>query len=222
MSTQEPSSARLILTLGAAGLIAGLLLASVYQWAHPIIEQHRKEARQAAIFRVLPGTKRILTHTRANGHLMKLEEDAAGVSAPVIYEGLDANDHRVGYALLGDGSGWTDTISLIFGFDPTRNQLTGMEVLESRETPGLGDKIVNDRSFLDQFKELAVVPAVVAVKKGQSKAPNEVDCITGATISSKAVVQIINDSLEQWKPVLRAPDSQSSVEVNANSQEQRP
>ena len=73
-----------------------------------------------------------------------------------------------------------------------------MEVLESRETPGLGDKIIKDQEFLDNFRDLAIEPEVVAVKSGTRKAPNEVDSISGATISSKAVVNIINAGNSQW------------------------
>ena len=72
-----------------------------------------------------------------------------------------------------------------------------MEVLESRETPGLGDKIIKDADFVGAFRDLAVEPAIVAVKSGRSR-DNEVDAISGATISSKAVVKIINASNQRW------------------------
>jgi electron transport complex protein RnfG len=72
-----------------------------------------------------------------------------------------------------------------------------MEVLESRETPGLGDKIIKDDTFLANFRDLAVDPEVVVVKAGRSR-DNEVDAISGATISSKAVVRIINESNARW------------------------
>jgi electron transport complex protein RnfG len=72
-----------------------------------------------------------------------------------------------------------------------------MEVLESRETPGLGDKIIKDTDFVGNFRNLAVDPTVVVVKAGRTS-DNEVDAISGATISSQAVVKIINMSNERW------------------------
>ena len=72
-----------------------------------------------------------------------------------------------------------------------------MQVLESRETPGLGDKIRKDHSFLDSFHDLAISPKVVAVKTGR-KHDNEVAASSGATISSVAVVRIINEANARW------------------------
>ena len=71
-------------------------------------------------------------------------------------------------------------------------------MLESRETPGLGDKINKDVDFLANFTDLAVEPTIVGVKKGEKAKPNEVDCITGATISSKSVIKILNTSTGEW------------------------
>ena len=73
-----------------------------------------------------------------------------------------------------------------------------MEILESRETPGLGDKIYKDMAFVGNFTELSIDPTIVVVKKNTRSQPNEVDAITGATISSKAVVRIINETQAIW------------------------
>jgi electron transport complex protein RnfG len=79
-----------------------------------------------------------------------------------------------------------------------------MEILDSRETPGLGDKIYKDAAFVANFASLSVDPEIVAVKKGNKSAPNQIDAITGATISSKAVVKIINTANALWLPRLEA------------------
>ena len=76
-----------------------------------------------------------------------------------------------------------------------------MQILESRETPGLGDRIYKDRDFVGAFRDLAIEPEIELVKDGAS-APNQVDGITGATISSLAVVRIINQSNVEWLPRL--------------------
>ena len=57
-------------------------------------------------------------------------------------------------------------------------------------------------NFVDQFfagPETPMVGVKIGAGKGQ---PNEIDMITGATISSKAVIQIINNALAEWKPIL--------------------
>ena len=75
-------------------------------------------------------------------------------------------------------------------------------MLDSKETPGLGDKIFKDQTFVDQFFAGPETP-LVGVKAGAGKGlPNEIDTITGATISSKVVIDIINHGLEEWRPVI--------------------
>jgi electron transport complex protein RnfG len=77
-----------------------------------------------------------------------------------------------------------------------------MQVLENKETPGLGDKIEKDASFVAEF-DGAKAP-LVGVKAGAGVGePEEVDMITGATISSRAVIEIINHRLERLDPLLR-------------------
>jgi electron transport complex protein RnfG len=79
-----------------------------------------------------------------------------------------------------------------------------MAILESRETPGLGDKIYKDAAFVANFDSLSIDPEIVTVKKGRKSAPNEVDAITGATISSKAVARIIQQGNLRWAPRLES------------------
>jgi electron transport complex protein RnfG len=92
-----------------------------------------------------------------------------------------------------------------------------MEVLESRETPGLGDKIYKDAVFVGGFSALSVEPEIFAVKKGTKSRPNEIDTITGATISSKAVVRIINEAHAQWSAQLPTPGSEPRLKATESA-----
>ena len=86
-------------------------------------------------------------------------------------------------------------IRLIFGYDPGSGEVLGMKVLESKETPGLGDKIEKDSSFVAEFA--GVEAPLVGVKPGNAAGgEDEVVMITGATISSRAIIDIINHRLE--------------------------
>jgi electron transport complex protein RnfG len=97
--------------------------------------------------------------------------------------------------------GFADVIRVIFGYDPATKRLLGMKVIESKETPGLGDKIEKDTAFVRQFA--SVVAPLVGVKAGAGKGDStEVDLITGATISTRTVVRIINAALERLGPAL--------------------
>jgi electron transport complex protein RnfG len=90
-----------------------------------------------------------------------------------------------------------------------------MEVLESRETPGLGDKIYKDADFVASFTDLAIDPVIEVVKKGRGGGNNQVDAITGATISSRAVVRIINQANQDWLDNLPAPGSEPEISTEA-------
>ena len=125
---------------------------------------------------------------------------------PSVYAAYGDDGRFIGYAIPAEGAGFQDTISLIYGYDPARKRIVGLQVLESRETPGLGDKIFSDQGFLGSFKDLAVEPQVDLTKEKRT-ADNQVDAITGATISSTAVVKIVNAADAQWLPRLPPPEA---------------
>ncbi len=193
---REPSALRLVLTLTLAGLFSGLAIVGIYELTLPTITANQARELRAAVFTVLPGTvtMRRLVHTEDGLR----QATADGPDGPFVYGGYDADDRLVGYAIAGAGPGFQDTIRLLYGYRPAQRLVVGMAVLESRETPGLGDKIYKDAAFVANFRALAVDPRIVAVKKGTKSAPNEVDAITGATISSRAVVRILNESHRVW------------------------
>jgi H+/Na+-translocating ferredoxin:NAD+ oxidoreductase subunit G len=198
---REPSSVRLAGTLAVAGLVSGLILVGVYLGTLPRIQQNRAEALQAAIYRVLPGTKKIEPFAFENGALAPFSgRPGESSKAELVYLGRDAGGAPIGWAIPAAGAGFQDTIELLYGYDPARRSVIGLEVLESRETPGLGDKINSDPEFKANFGELLVEPKIDLVKRGEKNAKNQVDAITGATISSRAVVTILNKSNAEWLP----------------------
>jgi electron transport complex protein RnfG len=132
-----------------------------------------------------------------------------------IYAAYDQQGVFKGYAIPGAGPGFQDTIALIYGFDPAGKVIVGMDVLESRETPGLGDKIYKDAAFVSNFAALAVEPSVVTVKHGAKVAPHEIDAITGATISSKAVGKIIQQANVTWLPRLPPAGAEPALQAPA-------
>jgi len=192
----EASSAKLVLTLGLAGLLSGLIIVSVFEATLPTITAYKAKVLREAVFKVLPGTVSMKRMVYSDGRLAPSEVEEKGQEA--VFSGYDADGKLVGYAIPSAGPGFQDIISLLYGYLPESRKVVGMEILESRETPGLGDKIYKDLEFVANFHDLAVDPEIVTVKKGQKAAPNEVDAITGATISAKAVVRIINEGNQRW------------------------
>lgn len=193
---KEPSSIRLVLTLAIAGMISGFAIAGAYQITKPRIEANKARALREAVFQVVPGSSVMQKLVLRDGALVVLGGDEE-TDDPVVYSAYDEVGVFCGYALANDGAGFQDLIELLYGYDPVTKRVVGMRILASRETPGLGDKIFKDAAFVSIFDDLAVEPAIVVVKDGRD-ADHEVDSITGATISAKAVVKIINESNAFW------------------------
>jgi len=191
-----PSSLRLVLTLAIAGLISGIAIIGIYESTLPTITANKARELREAVFKVLPGVSQMQQLVYRNGELVAAEDREQGEQA--VYGGYNDQGVFIGYAIPGAGPGFQDTIALLYGYTPQRKLVLGMEVLESRETPGLGDKIYKDADFVGAFGALSIEPKIVAVKKGKKSQANEIDAITGATISSKAVVRIINETHTTW------------------------
>jgi electron transport complex protein RnfG len=197
---------RLVSTLAAAGGMAGLAIVFVFQWAQPRIEAHRAAVLRAAIQEVLGGPESYRTIWVRDGTLTA--ELPAGVDSTAldrVYLGRDAEGTPVGFAIAGALPGYQDFIRLLFGYDAEEGRVIGMKVLESKETPGLGDKIEKDTVWLAEFD--GAVPLLVGVKPERATGDeHEVDMISGATISSRTVINIINQRLEELQSLLDAYD----------------
>ena len=191
----EPSSFRLIATLGVAGFLSGLILVSMYILTKPTIAANKAEAQRIAIFKVLPGTTSFTPMKLADGKLVEAESP----TGDVIFLGLDEQGGMTGFAISDKEAGFQDFVGVIYGYRPGEKSIIGYEVLECKETPGLGDKIFKDEAFLANFTGLLVEPEIILVKRGEKKNPNEVDAITGATISSRTVVKLLNRTMAKWK-----------------------
>jgi electron transport complex protein RnfG len=102
-----------------------------------------------------------------------------------------------GWVIKAGGQGYADKIEMLIGLDPGENTITGLFVLEQKETPGLGNKIIFPE-WRDQFiRKKTDTPLVVA--KGNVQAPNAIDAVTGATISSRSVTGIVNRTIGDVK-----------------------
>ena len=197
------STFRLVATLAVAGIVAGILIALVNQHTKPIIDEYRAEQLRLAVYEVLPESRRYTTYYLVDGALSTdLPAGAKESDYKRVYAGYDESGVSVGVALSRGESGFQDVIMVIFGYNPVEMTLSGMKVLESKETPGLGDKIFKDQPWVDQFFAGPQAP-LIPVKPGAGKGrPGEIDTITGATISSKAVMAIINHAIAEWQPML--------------------
>jgi len=95
-----------------------------------------------------------------------------------------------GWVIKAGGQGYADKIELLVGLDPQVASVTGLFVLDQKETPGLGNKIALP-GWRRQFVGKSTAHPLVVVKGGPVAA-NAIDAVTGATISSRSVARIVN------------------------------
>jgi electron transport complex protein RnfG len=195
---------RLFATLGVAGAAAGLLIVTAYGLTQPTIQRNKAARLQAAVEEVLRAPARFDTLYVVGGALVRTRPASAlQQREELVFVGYDAEGRVVGYAIDASGAGFADVVHLIFGYDPATRTLIGFKVLENKETPGLGDKIEKDTAFVAHIAHAAA--PLRGVKAGKAADdPHDVDMITGATISSRAVIRIINGALERLGPMIDA------------------
>jgi len=92
------------------------------------------------------------------------------------------------------GPGLWSQIEILLSIYPNYKKLYGLRIINQNETPGLGARIVED-TFLNQFTNRSIQPSLKVVKFASK--PNEVDAVTGATITSEALEVIINNGIKR-------------------------
>ncbi len=114
------------------------------------------------------------------------------VGSSIYYVSKSVNVNSV--VFKAEGPGLWSMLELLLTVDSERTSLTRLEVLSQAETPGLGARM-SEPEFLEQFNNQLIRPQLNIVKRASKK--NEVDSITGATMTSNAIGRIINIAIEE-------------------------
>lgn len=117
------------------------------------------------------------------------------------YKAVSSDGGHIGWVLPAGGSGFADRIELLIGLDTQISTITGLYVLDQKETPGLGDNITTD-AFRERFRNAPTDRPLVVVKTDPSQ-ENEIRALSGATISSESVAAIVNGALANCRAPLR-------------------
>jgi electron transport complex protein RnfG len=182
-----------------SSFVFGLLLAAANAAWLPKIQQNKIDKLNRLMGGLLSGAEKF---ERA---LEQLEVDLPkGKKAKSdVYKALSADGRCIGWAFVAEGSGFADKIEVVIAVDEAFEDLAGFDVLASNETPGFGDQIKLNY-YQDQFKN-APAKKLELVKTGDDKKiDSEIVAITGATVSSQAVVDILNNYIGQVKKQLLA------------------
>jgi len=180
---------RMVLVLTIICIIAALLLGITYTLTIENIQLQMENAEKESLKSVLPDAKDF--SQKITGKNME------------YYKGFDVSGNVIGYALIGEGKGYSGPILVMIGVDKDIN-IKGIKILSHRETPGLGsrvEEVAGGRTVWDLLKgkktEKSLEPWFQ--KQFREKPIDKVDTITGATITSKAVIDAVKDNIEKFK-----------------------
>ena len=192
---------KIITVLTVACLLCAFFLALVQNLAEDKIELNAKGKIAKAISNLAPD-------------YVSLEEII--VDQDIIYKLRDKQAKPIGYAFSAQGQGYQGKIKLLSVINLDLTQLSGIEIVESLEIPGLGAKI-QEEPFKSQFHKLYLKGTIECVKAGSVDSPkvgatsqatklslaSQIQAITGATVSSRAVVNILNQRIESLKQQIK-------------------
>lgn len=184
-----PAPVRSMLLLGAIGLGAVVLLATLHELTRERIAEQADRAARTALQEVLPEVD--YDNDPADDTRVFKHPDAGAVTVHRAFR----DGQLVGAVLaLTTREGYSGPIRLLVGMQPD-GRVVAVRVVEHRETPGLGDGIELRRS--DWIRQFAGTrrddPAADAWRP--DRRGGDFDTLTGATITSSAVIRAVHAAL---------------------------
>ena len=186
-------------TLCAITLIAGLALSGVFSMTEDTIEAQELAKAAESYAEVVPGAESFEVDEAMTAAIEELNGEVYGSDFGKAYinnaiAGLDASGNVVGYVISAtSGDGFDGNITLSVGIS-TDGTVNGIAFTELNETAGMGMRC-DEEDFKSQFAGVNVSRFTLN-KAGGSTADDEIDSISGASISSGAVVNAVNAALD--------------------------
>ncbi|MBU4305892.1 MAG: RnfABCDGE type electron transport complex subunit G [Candidatus Omnitrophica bacterium] len=163
---------RLSGTLFAVALVCAVILAFVFQQTAPIIAEQKQ-----------------MLFERSCREVLKADRYQQNEKLPACYNAFDENGNFVGWCVKAQAKGYGGKMDLLVGVD-SQGMVTAVKVLEHKETPGLGSRM-SEPAFIDRFKQKNIEDIVLV----KGKTDKNIQAITGATISSRAVVDAVRSDV---------------------------
>jgi len=178
---KQDNIVKLVVVLTIICVISAFALALVYNVTkEPIAKQKRLE--------MIKAIKSVLPSSAVNDPV----KDKVTIEKKDIYIGKDKNNKVTGVAFkVYSKEGYGGTIEIMLGINCKDNSVNGIEILSMSETPGLGAKITEDW-FKNQYKKRNLKNTNWKVKKDGG----DIDQISGATISPRAVTKAVYNGLK--------------------------
>ena len=194
-------------------IVFSVSLAAVHLNLSPVIEENKTKETMEKIPVLVTGkdSKENADSMDISSRIVNVDKNGITKSY-TVYDARDKAGGTIGHVVKAKGQGYADKIELLLGLDSAGRTITGLFILDQKETPGLGNRIVDD-AWRNQYIGKSSDSALVVIK-GKSANKNEIDAVSGATISSRAVTDIVNSTLADLKTKIMTPESGNKMESN--------
>lgn len=213
---------RYFLVLAVVCTVAAFGVAGTFKMTRGRIEERAKAERLSAQQKVVSAPEFTVINPDAK-------------PAEQVVKATDDKGEILGYAAPGSARGYGGQVEVMVGMDAEARKIIGVSIVSQKETPGLGTRVAEIKSNVTWFsvvsgeKNAATETVPDFLKQFYEKTPEEaklgsgVQAITGATISSRAVVNAVQDAVgrirkavlgEQWDPA-GAGDKTGSTDPSA-------
>ena len=168
---------RPVIVLVAICAVAGTLLGVVHDITQPIADAIAEERAQETYAALVPEA----------ASFESLDCTVEGCTAALAAQ--DASGNAIGYVIVAQSKGYGGQVPIAVAFDLDGN-VTSITAMANGETPGLGTRVAEE-SYIGQYVGLTAVPITA----------DDIDLISGATISSKAALSAFNIAVEAFEEV---------------------
>ena len=195
-----------VIALTIITIVAGLALSGVYSMTKDTIDQQKVEAARASFRVVCPEAETFETSEEIDNALAELDGGTWGTNfgrctINEAYLAKDAGGNPAGYVVsVTTNDGFDGDITLALGLN-AEGVMNGISFTAISETPGMGMR-ATEESFMNQFVGKSNFPLVLK-KSGEAAADNEIDALSGATITSTAVSNAVNAGLDFYQSVMK-------------------
>jgi electron transport complex protein RnfG len=187
------SSLRAGVTLGLIGAVCAALVATTYHSTRDRIAANDKALLEQSLEPALAG---VFYEGGVSESRLVIEppHDLPGKSPVVVYRVYAGQDPVAALFIVTARDGYSGPIRILVGIE-VEGTVTGLRILEHRETPGLGDKIELARSdWVRQFEGRSLADPATA-KWAIRTDGGDFDQLTGASVTPRAVIKAVRDTL---------------------------
>ena len=184
---------RVLIFVVVMGTAAGLLLIGVSAFTSPMISRNEELKTKSSVLSVLE-----ISYSKSD--IIKIFDEQIKISKRGAYTFYNGPDSSLAFEFRGPGL-W-GPISGFISLEKDMKTIRKIKITHQEETPGLGGRIA-EADYLKQFKNKVVLPSLVFVPAGKAARNNEVDSITGATGSSRAMERLINENVKKYLSAIK-------------------